>query len=117
MTRYTFGTALRAATLAAAIGALASPAFAQNQTGTGGGAGGDSGSSKATDMNKGPINPTAGSARRGSGNTGHESEHGRRRLEGRHRRRRGRRQRLGLNLGAADRLSARRCSDPREVSS
>jgi hypothetical protein len=68
MTRYTFGTALRAATLAAAIGALASPAFAQQQTGTGGGAGGESGSSKATDMNKGPVNPTAGST--GGANTG-----------------------------------------------
>lgn len=69
MTRHTFGTALRAATLAAAIGALASPAFAQQQTGTGGGAGGDSGSSKATDMNKGPVNPTAGQPAP-SGNTG-----------------------------------------------
>jgi hypothetical protein len=70
MTRYTFGTALRAATLAAAIGALASPAFAQQQTGTGGGAGGESGSSKATDMNKGPVNPTAGSPGAAPANTG-----------------------------------------------
>ena len=53
MTRYTFGTALRAATLAAAIGALASPAFAQQQTGTGGGAGGDSGSGSTSERQTG----------------------------------------------------------------
>jgi hypothetical protein len=61
MTRYTLATTLRAATLAAAIGALASPAFAQQQPGTGGGAGGESGSSAASEHQTGTPrgNPAA----------------------------------------------------------